>query len=262
MATVDDAPSTTPRSSLTTKRPKPKKTLWERLVTDLWREPLNARSRTRDRMGHIDFGMVLPPTRALFYCMLCPYLAYAVSLLGLYGFYRCLRSMVFPKYYHRDRYSKRVMYGVQKRVYDPKHKRIHEIQIDDVEEIRHAIQVVGEARNQFIDDPEHPGTAYLVIQQRIMKAEAIFTGENWAWAFVSDSCRYLTPVCFAYLFHPSCRRLNVDLRLWLQGRLRWRQIRHPVLNFFKTYSEYNRVMSRINTTKSPPKGSQPWSRNL
>ncbi|CCW70090.1 unnamed protein product [Phytomonas sp. Hart1] len=261
-AALQGVPSETPSARTKTKGHRPTSTLWEVLLADLWRGPLHAHSRTRDRLGHIDFAMVVPPTRALLYCMLCPYLSYAISLSSLYGFYRCLRSMVPPKYYHHDRYSKRVVYGAQKRVYDPRYKRICEIQIEDVEEIRHALQVVGEMRNQFIDDPERPGTAYLVIQQRIMRAEALFSGENWAWAFVSDSFRYLTPVCLAYLFHPSCRRLTVDLRLWFQGRLWWRQIRHPILNFFKSYSEYNRAMSRINITKPLPKGSQPWSKNL
>ncbi|EPY43565.1 hypothetical protein AGDE_00356 [Angomonas deanei] len=95
-----------------------------------------------------------------------------------------------------------------------------------------------------------------------MKAEAIFTGENWAWAFVSDSCRYLTPLAFAFIFHPSCKRLFVDLKLWKEGRLKWGQVRHPILNFFKSYSEYNSVLTRINTTKPAPKGAKPWSRNL
>lgn len=232
------------------------------LLTDLWNEPLHARSRTCDRLGHIDFGMVVPPIRAFFYCTLLPYLAYPIALLHLYGFYLCVQTMVLPRYYRRERYSKRVMYGVQRRVYDPHQKRIHETQIDDVTEIQHALEVTGTTRNQFVDDPTREGTAYYVVEQKIMKAEAIFTGENWAWAFISDTCRYATPLLFAYLFHPSCKRLTVDIRLWMQGRLRWRQIRHPLLNFFKSYREYNSAMQRINVTKPLPKGSKPWSQNL
>ncbi|KAG5464530.1 hypothetical protein LSCM1_00720 [Leishmania martiniquensis] len=237
-------------------------TLHGLLLTDLWEEPLHTRSRTRDRLGHIDFGMVIPPIRAFLYSMLIPYACYPIALVHLYGFYRCSRTMVFPKYYKRQRYSDRVVYGVQRRVYDARQKRILESQVDDVEEIQHALEVAGTTRNQFVDDPQHKGTAYYVVEQKIMKAEAIFTGENWAWAFISDTCRYVTPVLFAYLFHPSCKRLTVDLRLWGQGRLQWRQVRHPVLNFFKTYSEYNQAMRRINVTKPAPKGARPWSRNL
>jgi len=170
--------------------------------------------------------------------------------------------MVFPRYYRRDRYSQRVMYGVQKRVYDPHQKRIHETQIDEVTEIHHALEVTGTTRNTFVDDPTREGTAYYVVEQKVMKAEAIFTGENWAWAFISDTCRYVTPLLFAYLFHPSCKRLTVDIKLWMGGRLRWRQMRHPLLNFFKSYREYNATMQRINVTKAAPKGSKPWSRNL
>ncbi|CBZ26536.1 conserved hypothetical protein [Leishmania mexicana MHOM/GT/2001/U1103] len=237
-------------------------TLHGLLLTDLWEEPLHTSSRTRDRLGYIDFGMVIPPIRAFLYSMLIPYACYPIALVHLYGFYRCTRTMVFPKYYKRQRYSDRVMYGVQKRVYDTRQKRILESQIDDVQEIQHALEVAGAARNQFVDDPYRKGTAYLVVEQKIMKAEAIFTGENWAWAFISDTCRYVTPMLFAYLFHPSCKRLTVDLRLWRQGRLHWRQARHPVLNFFKTYNEYNQAMRRINITRPAPKGAQPWSRNL
>lgn len=232
------------------------------LLTDLWMEPLHARSRTRERLGHIDFGMIVPPIRAFFYTMLIPYLCYPVALVNLYGFYRCAKTMVFPKYYKRKRYSDRVMYGVQKRIYDPRQKRVMETQIDDVQEIQHALLVAGDTRNQFVDDPAHPGTAYFVVEQKIMKAEAVFTGENWAWAFISDTCRYITPLLFAYLFHPSCKRLTVDMRLWWQGRLQWRQVRHPLLNFFKSYNEYNQAMRRVNIVKPAPKGAQPWSRNL
>ncbi|KPI89375.1 hypothetical protein ABL78_1501 [Leptomonas seymouri] len=252
------APS--PRKAVTTSLSK--WTLHGLLLTDLWMEPLHARSRTRERLGHIDFGMLLPPIRAFVYCVMIPYLCYPIALVNLYGFYRCAETMVFPKYYKHQRYSDRVMYGVQKRVYNPQLKRILETQIDDVQEIEHALQVVGATRNQFVDDPLHRGTAYFVIEQRIMKAEAVFTGENWAWAFISDTCRYITPLLFAYLFHPSCKRMTVDLRLWWQGRLQWRQVRHPGLNFFKSYKEYNQVMRRINIVKPAPKGSQPWSKNL
>ncbi|KAK7202312.1 hypothetical protein NESM_000303100 [Novymonas esmeraldas] len=237
-------------------------TLHGLLLTDLWMEPLHTRSRTCDRLGHIDFGMVIPPIRAFFYSMLFPFACYPIAAVHLYGFYRCAKTMVFPKYYRRQRYSDRVMYGVQKRTYDARQRRLLETQIDDVQEIQHALTVVGATRNQFVDDPSQTATAYFVVEQKIMKAEAIFTGENWAWAFISDTCRYITPMLFAYLFHPSCKRLVVDLGLWRQGRLHWRQMRHPVLNFFKSYSEYNVAMRRINITKPAAKGAQPWSRNL
>ncbi|KAG5465266.1 hypothetical protein LSCM4_00721 [Leishmania orientalis] len=269
-------PSTSPSSSLAAhfpertvgpamKSPIPAATTWTLhglLLTDLWEGPLRARSRTRDRLGYIDFGMVIPPIRAFLYSMLIPYACYPIALVHFYGFYRCARTMVFPKYDKQQRYSDRVMYGVQKRVYDARQKRIIESQVDDVEEIQHALKVVGATRNQFVDDRQRKGTAYFVVEQNIMKAEALFTGENWAWAFISDTCRYVTPALFAYLFHPSCKRLTVDVRLWRQGRLQWRQVRHPVLNFFKTYNEYNQAMRRINVTKPAAKGARPWSRNL
>lgn len=236
--------------------------LSEVLLTGLWKDPLTARSRTSERLGHIDFGMVVPPVRAFIYCMICPYLAYPVAVLQLYGYVRCLRTTVLPKYYRRQRYHDHVMYGVQRRTYDEKQRRLLETQIDDVLEIQNALRVVKGARNQFVDDPNKSGTAYLVVEQKIMKAEAIFTGENWAWAFVADSCRYLGPVGIACMFHPSCKRLTVDISLWLQNRIRWSQIRHPLLNFFKSYNEYNKSMQRINVVKPAPKGSSPWSKNL
>ncbi|ORC85526.1 uncharacterized protein TM35_000341380 [Trypanosoma theileri] len=237
-------------------------TLSEVLLTDVWNEPLHAVSRTRDRLGHIDFAMVIPPLRAFIYYMICPFLCYPIAFLHLWGFYRCMRTLVFPKSYRRDRYASHVIYGVQKRVYDAKKKKLHESAVNDAEEIQHALQVTDGARNHFVDDPNAMGVAYFVVEQKIMKSEAIFTGENWAWAFISDSCRFLTPAILAYLFVPSCRRLSVDLRLWYQGRIRWRQLRHPVLNFFKSYREYNSAIRRINVTKPPEKGKKPWTRRL
>lgn len=240
--------------------------IWHKLLraclTDMWNEPLHAVSRTSDRIGHIDFAMVIPPVRSFFYYMLCPYLIFPVVLVNAYGFYRCLRTLVRPKSYRRDQYEKHVFYGVQKRTYDPRQRRLIESQVDNVGEIKHALQVAGDSRNQFVDDSNTPGTAYFVVEQRVMKAEAVFTGENWAWAFISDSCRYLTPIALAYLFRPSCARLTVDLRLWAQGRLKLFQIRHPITNFFRSYTEYNKAMQRINVVKPAPKGAQPWSKNL
>lgn len=244
-----------------TERKKDLSSFTRRVFWDVWGEPLNATSRTRERLGHIDFGMLIPPIRAFLYCSVLPYLCYPIAAVSGYGFWRCLQTMTWPKYNRRDKYAGHVMYGVQKRVYDTGRKRLAESQVDDVEEMQHALEVTAGVRHQFVDDPERKGTAYLVVEQRVMKVEAVFTGENWAWAFISDSCRYLTPIALAYLFHPSCRRLTVDLRLWWQGRLYYKQIRHPLLNFFKTYSEFNQAMQRVNVSKAPT-GAKPWSRNL
>eukprot|EP00796_Vickermania_ingenoplastis_P006624 gene6624-4744_t len=231
------------------------------LVRDLWREPLHAKSRTSERLGHIDFAMVVPPLRSFFYCTICPFLCYPIAALSAYGFLRCCRTITWPEYSRKEKYAGHVMYAVQKRVYDDRRKRLAESQVNDVLEMQHAIDVSQGVRHQFVDDPDQRGTAYLVVEQRVMKAEAIFTGENWAWAFISDSCRYLTPIAWGFLFHPSCRRLLVDLKLWRQGRLYYKQIRHPLLNFFKTYAEFNQSMQRVNVTKAPT-GVKSWSRNL
>lgn len=259
---------TIPRPTVQVKKKKvkdevaPPTSLTALLLTDLWREPLHTHSRTSDRLGFIDFGMVIPPIRAFFYCMLCPFLSYPIALLHLYGYYRCMNTLVLPKYYRHKRYSDRVTYGVQKREYVEKQKKVLETQVDDLAEIEHALGVTNGLRNQFVDDPERKNVSYYIVEQKIMKAEAIFTGENWAWAFISDSCRYLTPLLFAYLFHPSCKRLVVDLKLVWQRRLRWNQVRHPILNFSKSYQEYNSSMQRVVLTKAAPKGAQPWSKNL
>lgn len=231
------------------------------LIKNVWREPLQAKSRTTERLGHIDFGMVIPPVRSFIYCTICPFLCYPLAALSAYGFTRCCRTIVWPQYSRKEKYAGHVMYAVQKRVYDDCRKRLGESQVSDVSEMQHALSVVKDVRHQFVDDPASAGTAYAVVEQRVMKPEAVFTGENWAWAFISDSCRYLTPLLLAYLFHPTCKRLLVDLRLWYQGRIYYKQIRHPISNFFLTYAEFNRSMQRVNVTKKPS-GAQSWSRNL
>lgn len=235
--------------------------LCELFLTNIWKEPLHAKSRTTERLGHIDFGMVIPPVRAFIYCALCPFLCYPIAALSAYGFLRCCRTVTWPAYKRKEKYAGHVMYAVQKRVYDDHRKRLGESQVSDATEMQYALSVVKDVRHQFVDDLTTAGTAYAVVEQRVMKPEAVFTGENWAWAFISDSCRYLTPLLFAYLFHPSCKRLLVDLRLWHQGRIYYKQIRHPISNFFMTYAEFNRSMQRVNVTKKPT-GAQPWSRNL
>lgn len=226
----------------------------------VWNEPLNATSRTADRLGHIDFGSVIPPLRAFFLCALCPYLCYPIGALSAYGFLRCCQTLQWPSYSKREKYAGHVMYGVQKRVYDDCRQRLVESQVSDVAEMQHALEVVDDVRHQFVDDPSKKGTAYSVVEQQVMKVEAVFTGENWAWAFIADSSRYLSPIAIAYVFHPSCKRLTVDLRLWLQGRLYYKMVRHPLANFFKTYAEFNSSLSRVNVTK--PAKTKAWNRNL
>lgn len=259
LSTADSSLSTSARAPTPTTSRFP--SLVDFVLRSAWKDPIQATSRTRDRLGHIDFGMVIPPIRGFLYCTLCPYLCYPIALVNSYGCWRCCQSIAWPKYDSRDKYAKHVMYAVQKRVYDRRRKRLAESPVDDVAEMQHALDVVHGVRHQFVDDPTNSGTAYAVVEQRIMKAEAVFTGENWAWAVISDTCRYASPILLAYLFHPACKRLTVDLKLWCQGRLYYKQIRHPLTNFFKTYSEFNQSMQRVNISKAPT-GSKPWSRNL
>ncbi|RNF09581.1 hypothetical protein TraAM80_02063 [Trypanosoma rangeli] len=108
----------------------------------------------------------------------------------------------------------------------------NETTVSDSDEVKRALEVTNGARNHFVDDPNVNGVAYFVVDQKIMRAEAIFTGENWTWAFISDSCRFSIPVLLAYVFVPSCRWLGIDLQFWVQGRLCWWQLRHPILLHF------------------------------
>lgn len=221
-------------------------------VKDVWEVPLSATSRTAEKLGHIDLYMVVPPARAFFWYSMCPFLAYPIAALHAFGYYRCVKTMVRPQAYKKDRYeNNKVYYGVQRRVYDERQKKIVEYQVDSPEEIKHALEVTRGVRNQFMDDPTHPGRAYFIVEQRVMRSEAIFTAENWSWALFSDTVRFALPMGLAYLFRMPMQRLMVDMKLWRQRRLHWRQIRHPVLNFFMTYQEYGIAMRRINVTKVP-----------
>mmetsp|Transcript_26284 Transcript_26284/g.30453 ORF Transcript_26284/g.30453 Transcript_26284/m.30453 type:complete len:254 (+) Transcript_26284:85-846(+) len=230
--------------------------LYQFAVKDVWEVPLTATSRTSDKLGHIDFYMFIPPLRAFFWYSVCPPLAYPIAAVHAFGYYRCIRTLKRPEAYTRDRYvNRKIYYGVQRRVYDERQQKIVEYQVDSPEEIKHALEVTNGVRNQFLDDPTHPGRAYFVVEQRVMRSEAIFTAENWGWAITSDILRFAVPAGLAFLFRQPIARLFVDLKLWRQGRLHWRQIRHPVLNFFMTYQDYRIAMRRINVTKAPKKGA-------
>ena len=229
------------------------------LLTDLWDEPLQATSRTTDKLGHIDMGMVLPPLRTFVYCSFCPFLAYPIIGFHMFGFYRCVKTFKRREDYRQNKYTGRVYYGVQRREYEPRVHKLQETQIDDPQEIQHALTVTDGVRNQFVDDPTKKGRAYFVVEQRVMRKEVVFTAENYGWAVTSDVVRFLGPVLLAMCFHPSIKRMTVDIKLWSQGRLHWRQFRLPIFNFFKTYQELNQSLYRINVAKPQESTKKPWN---
>lgn len=239
----------------------PQLVLSDIVLWDAIKGPLHATSRTTDKIGHIDFAMVMPPARIFIYLTLFPFLCYPVAALYGYGYFRCLRTTKSPMAMRGyDIYEKAAkQYVVQKRVFDKRQRRYVETQIiDDVEQIDYAIKLAGDKRNEFIDDPNQKGVAYYVQERLLMRNEAMFTGENWTWAITSDVCRYLLPIGLAFIFHPAAQRVRVDFQLWMQGRLRWIQIRHPLLNFLKTGQEYRRTRVRSNLTNAAPKDARPW----
>lgn len=232
------------------------------VLWDAIRGPLHAKSRTADKIGHVDFAMIVPPIRLFVYLSLFPFLCYPAAALYGFGYYRCLRTTLSPMGMRGyDRYEEASkQYVVQKRVYDKRQRRYVETQImDDIEQIDYAIKLAGDRRNEFIDDPNQKGVAYYIQERLLMKTEALFTGENWAWAITSDVFRYLLPVGLCFIFHPAAQRVRVDLQLMLQGRLKWRQVRHPILNFMKTGEEYRRSKARMNMASPVAAGAKPWN---
>lgn len=233
----------------------------EYFFSDLWNDPLTATSRTKDKLGHIDFGMVIPPFRAFVYYTICPILAYPIACLHVYGYYRCLKTTVGPKLYRGKKYEDdKVYYGVQRRSFDQRLKKLTELYVDNPTEIQHALEITKGVRNQFVDDPSKPGQAYFVVEQKVFRLEAMFTVENWGYAVVSDVMRFLVPAALALFFRAPTQRMFVDTKLCLQGRMHWRQIRHPVLNFFSTFQEYNVATRRVIVAqpKKPTKPRSPW----
>ena len=232
------------------------------ILWDLFKGPLHAKSRTADKVGHVDFAMVVPPMRAFVYLAVFPFLCYPLAALYGFGYFKCLRTTLSPMgmrgYDRYDDASKQ--YVVQKRVFDKRQRRYVETQVtDDLDQIDYAIKLAGDKRNSFVDDPNQPGVAYYVQERLLMRNEALFTGEGWAWAITSDFFRYALPIGLAFVFHPAAQRVRVDMTLWMQGRLAWRQVRHPLLNFFKTSEEYRRSRIRQSMTSPIQKGAKPWS---
>lgn len=232
------------------------------LFLNMWTEPVRARSRTADSFDVFDFGMFAPVTRAFVVLAVCPFLCYPVAVTSLYGFCRCAATLRRPSYLMEDQYESSVNYGVQKRVYHDRTKRLVESQVITVKEMQHALEVTQGVRNAFVDDPTTPHVAYYVVEQKILRRTAFFSGQYWSFSVLSDVMRYLAPLGMAMVFKPSCRRLAVDMQLWWRGRLKLSQLRHPILNFSKTYDEYNRSLYRINVTKPAPRGAQAWSKNM
>ena len=230
------------------------------------KEPFSAISRTNGRLLRSDYEPLMSPLRTMFIMTLVPWLCYPLSAINLYGYLRCLYTFQLPKSLtQKDTYDMDAPkeYAVMRRNYDARRKKMVETYVaPDEDKIQYALSVVKDSRNEYIDDPATPNTAYLVQERLTLKYESIFASEDTAWGIISDACRFLFPAMMGYAFHPAAQRLKVDMLLVFQRRLRWNEVRHPVSNFFRTVKEYEEVKHRVNRVSPIPKDARPWHYKL
>lgn len=229
-------------------------------------QPLDAVSRTNGQLLAADYETLLSPLRSFALMTLVPFFCYPLSAINLYGYCRCLYTTRLPRIvresekYHDDIPRE---YSVMKRCYDVRRKRMIETYVPAEEQNTvYVLSIVRDRRNEYIDDPNVPNTAYLVQERLSMKASTLFGSENIAWGMMSDFSRFLLPAMLGYAFHPAAQRFKVDALLVFQRRLRWNEVRHPITNFFRTAKEYQEAKHRINKVTPVAKDARPWHYKL
>lgn len=230
------------------------------LVFDLVHAPIRAVSRTVEPVAVFDFDMIANPLRACAACWLVPPLCFPVAALGAVGLVRCFSTMKISANPGREAFfeSTRNLI-VHRRRLEPASGQLVETIVADAGETERGLRVAGNRRDTFVDDPRAPGTAYLVIEQSVMKFSKAMTVKAWYMCVISDVWRFGSMIGAAAIFVPSARRLLVDLRLVAQRRLKIRQIRHPILNFRLTAAEYSRARIRVNVNKPQTRAVvNPW----
>ena len=128
------------------------------------------------------------------------------------------------------------------------------------EELKYALEVVGNKRNEYVLDPKKKSVSYFVIEQRTMNARSVFQGENYAWTMLAEFVRFGGAAAMCYVFRPAGRRFLDDVPQVLKGKLGLTEMRHPISNFFLTIQEYNKAKHRVNARL--PKEARPWNYRL
>ena len=211
-------------------------------------EAVNARSHTSLDVKGIDWTMAAPSARCFILCTLLPPLYGPLLATHIFGAYRCARTF---QYYVETREEKihRMMtsttLSVLKRTYDRKLRKLVEVIVMREEEHSRALRVVNGKRGVFVDDPTEPNVAYFVHEQEVIPATKVINPQGMGMSIVADIVRYLVPIGVLLCFAPASRRMTVDIRMWLEGRLLWTRIRHPISNFFLSGEKYREEVNRV-----------------
>jgi hypothetical protein len=194
-------------------------------------------------------------------CVL-PTVAAPLAALHAFGLYRCGRTICAPYSVPQPMFlADDVQVVVHRRKYDRDRKRIvEEGCFFDSPTIEKGMKVAGSRRDEFVDDPAEPGVSYFVMERRKMNRKYMIQGQCWVYGAMDDFVMYGAPLFICAGFIKPARQFHHDIFLWLRGRLRFVQIRHPVANFFLGINEYNRAKMRKSTTKKIVKPMlKPWN---
>ena len=214
---------------------------------------LSYRSRVADRTtneGGADVWAILEPIKT--FCILTCFPPLCVPLGVLYGVasLRALATLRLPYRNHEPIFTDDVEYCIYRRVYDTKNRRLLDDQVAfDPDTLEYALDVVGERRRQYVDDPYQKGVAYMLIERRQINRGFALRGSIWGLGITTDMLRTAVPMCLCLAFWPATTRLSKDLVLVAQGRLQVANVRHPIPNFFLTVNDYNKAKHRIVTTQ-------------
>jgi hypothetical protein len=228
-------------------------------------EAVNARSHTSLDVKGIDWTMAAPSARCFILCTLLPPLYGPLLATHIFGAYRCARTF---QYYVETREEKihRMMtsttLSVLKRTYDRKLRKLVEVIVMREEEHSRALRVVNGKRGVFVDDPTEPNVAYFVHEQEVIPATKVINPQGMGMSIVADIVRYLVPIGVLLCFAPASRRMTVDIRMWLEGRLLWTRIRHPISNFFLSGEKYREEVNRVILQQKMENPRGYWARSL
>ena len=225
---------------------------------------ISARSHAcnpEDLPSFMDLEGLLHSGKIFVAVVILPTLSAPLAALHGFGLYRCGRTISMPYAVPQPMFeSNDIQVVVHRRKYDRHRNRIvDEGCFFDAATIERGMKVAGSRRDEFVDDPNEPGTSYFVMERRKMNKKYMQQGQSWLWGAMDDFLMYGVPLFICLSFFKPARQFHEDIWHWARGRLNITQIRHPIGNFFLGINDYNRAKMRKGTPNGSSASMKPWN---
>ena len=228
-------------------------------------EPWSYVSRTRQEGRKQPYYYCLSyPMATLAYLSVVPAawpLFYGLSVVQAFNMIRTVKLEVVAHRPAEEKYDSRTTVIAYKRFYDELLKKPRDILLSAQGDIDEALKVVGDTRQQHVQDPTGQKVWYYVLEQYSYKGAYYFESEFQSARLLYDGLAIGATMVVCMMMRAPAALFMTDLQLFRQGRLSLFNVRTPLRNFFKAPDSLRKDKARVILTKKedlkPPKKPHP-----